>query len=142
MMKEVLGLSDSQPWEPVCQTFAGSPDQLTRLQHDHALSWFQRRAGGWFRDAWSTTLLYRPWAYALVALLLLGHAARRRDRLLAALLGSGLLYEASYFLGASAPDYRYSHWLVVCCSLSVAIVFGERLRAGLGPAPSSIERPA
>ena len=139
VMKEVLGLSRSQPWEPVCQSSAGSPDQLARLHHDHSLSWFQQRAGRWF-GAWSETLLYRPWAYALVALILLGHAARRRDRLLAALLGSGLLYEASYFLGAAAPDYRYSHWLVVCCSLSVAIVFGERFRAGRGAMASAIER--
>jgi hypothetical protein len=131
VMRELLGITDSPPWEPVCQMFAAYPEQLKRLHHDHSLSWFQRRAGQWFLDTWSTTLLYRPWAYALVSLVLLGYAARRRDRLLAALLGSGLLYQASFFPGAAAPDYRYSHWLVVCCSLSVVIVFCERLRAGL-----------
>jgi hypothetical protein len=133
VMKEVIGLSDSQPWEPVCQTFAANPDHLQRIHHDHSLSPFQRIAGQWFFQRWSTTLLYRPWAYVLVSFALLGYAAWRRDRLLAALLGSGLLYELSYFVGAAAPDFRYSHWLVVCCSLGVVIVFGERLRAGLRP---------
>jgi hypothetical protein len=135
VMREVLGLTDSQPWEPVCQSIAANQDHRRRINHDASLSYVQKRAGAWFRDRWSTTLCYRPWAYVLVSLILLAYAAKRRDRLVAALLGSGLLYEASYFIGAAAPDFRYSHWMITCCCLAALLIFGERFRAGLRTPP-------
>jgi len=50
--------------------------------------------------------------------------------MIAALCGSGLLYEASFFVGTAAPDWRYSHWMVTCCVLSAVIILVERVRAG------------
>jgi hypothetical protein len=131
VMKEVLGLSESQPWEPVCQSFAANADHLQRIRHDASLSPLQETLGTWFRTSWSTKLWYRPWVYALLSAVLLAYAIRRRDTLLFALLGSGLLYEASLFIGAAAPDFRYSHWMVTTTILAMAIIFGERLRAGI-----------
>jgi hypothetical protein len=32
VMKELLGITDSLPWEPVCQTIAASSDQLRSLE--------------------------------------------------------------------------------------------------------------
>ena len=66
----------------------------------------------------------------LLGLVLLGYAIRRRDGCVIAVITSGILYEASYFIGAAAPDYRYSHWMVTCTVIAAAIVFDERLRAG------------
>ena len=140
VMKEVLGLTDSEPWEPVNQMFAANPDHLQRISHAHSLSSLQQTMGDWFTRKLSRTLLYRPWAYALVALILCGYAIRRRDLLVVSILGSGLLYEASLFIGAAAPDFRYSHWMVTCCCVATAIIFGERLRAGIEARLTASER--
>jgi hypothetical protein len=130
VMKELLGITDLGPWEPVCQTSA-LPFQLQRLHLDASLSAFQATLGHWFGAWWANTMWYRPWTYALLGLVLLIYAAARRDGLVLALLASGLLYEASYFLGASSPDFRYSHWMIACTCLGAAITFGRRLRLGL-----------
>lgn len=131
VMKEVLGLTKSDPWEPVCQSFAAWPDHLERVSHNASHSWLQKKLGKWFLESWSKTLAYRVWVYALLGIILLAYALVRRDPLVVAFAGSGLLYEASYFLGAAAPDFRYSHWLIACSCLGAVLVFAERLRAGL-----------
>jgi hypothetical protein len=130
LMRELLGLTDSEPWEPVINTFTANKDQGRRLHHEGKQTVFQRWTGQLIRTKLSTTILFRPWAYALVGFALLGYAARRRDKLVAALVGSGLLYELGYFVAAAAPDWRYSHWMVSCVTIAAAIVFGERWRAG------------
>ena len=47
----------------------------------------------------------------------------------------------SYFVASAAPDWRYSHWMVVCTCVAAAIVFVERWRAGRAapaqPAPTA-----
>jgi hypothetical protein len=42
-----------------------------------------------------------------------------------ALLGSGFGLELTLLLFAPSPDYRYSHWLVICVIVA-AIVLGVR----------------
>jgi len=66
----------------------------------------------------SRTGLFQPFIYVLLNLMLLVLA--RRDRLVWAILASGLAYEAALFFVAPAPDYRYSHWLIVCTCLGFA----------------------
>jgi hypothetical protein len=127
--KELLGITVDYPEEPVCQTFAGTPDQLKYLKHDATLSFFQRVMGRKFVKL-SRTLLYRPWAYLLVGLIVGIYAAMRKDGLVVALIASGFLYEASFLLGAAGPAYRYSHWMVMCVTLATVIIFGEQLREG------------
>jgi hypothetical protein len=128
VMAEVLGLSDADMWEPVCQTFASNEEHLRRISHDASLSWIQSHLGDLFR-ALGKTMLFRPWWYAMLSLIFLGWGLVKRERLVAALAGSGLCYEASYFLFSAAPDYRYSHWMIVCCVLSAALIVVERLRS-------------
>ncbi len=127
--KELLGITKDLPEEPVCQTFAGAPYQLKPIAHDASLSYFQRVMGKKFIKL-SHTLLYRPWAYLLVGLILCGYSIWRRDAFVVAIVASGFLYEASFLFGAAGPAYRYSHWLVTCVCVATAIVFGDRLRSG------------
>ena len=131
VMKELVGLTPNEPWEPVCQTFAANGTQLARIRHDHSRSWIQRRLGNWFASSWSKTPLYRPWVYLVLSLCVLVQALRQRNRLAVAVLVSGLFYEASFFLLAAAPDYRYSHWMIVCCCLAIVTLIGQGLRSGL-----------
>lgn len=130
VMREVLGLTITPPWEPVCQTMQPNTEHPGTLLYDAALSPLQEHVGKFFIEHWAPTIFYRPWAYALGCLLLLVFAIVRRDGWIAMLVGSGLLYEAGYFVGAAAPDFRYSHWLVTCCCIAVVTVFVERLQSG------------
>ena len=130
VMKEVLGLTSSPIWEPVCQEFGANHYQMDHLKEIHTQSWFQAAYGG-LAVRLGRTLAYRPWAYLLVGLAMLGYALRKRDGWLVAILTSGFLYESTYFIGAPSPDFRYSHWMVLCCCIAAVTVFGERLRDGL-----------
>lgn len=129
VMREVLGLTSSDLWEPVCQTIQANAAHAADLHHDATLSPLQEYLGTWYSRL-AKTVVYRPWAYALGCILLLAFAIYRRDGWIAALAGSGLLYEASYFLGACAPDYRYSHWMVTCCIIAAVTIFVERYQSG------------
>lgn len=139
VMAELLGLTHSETWEPVAQTLAGTEHQYKRLGHEASPSFLQRRLGAAYREHLGDGPLYRPWMYGVLAIILLVDALRRRDRLVVALLASGLLYEASFFVGAAAPDFRYSHWLVTCTGLAVVLATKARmavLPSGSGPCSS------
>jgi len=84
------------------------------------LRW-QSRASWLAKHTW----LFKPVLYLLVALVLLGI---NRDRDVLALLLSGIGLEASLFLLAPTPDYRYSHWLVVCTLISAVMVIARKRR--------------
>jgi hypothetical protein len=64
--------------------------------------------------------------YLVIALVLLPLAIRHRDVL--ALLLSGLGLEASLFPLAPTPDYRYSHWLVICTLLAIIMLTARRMK--------------
>jgi len=76
------------------------------------------------------TPVFSVWMYLVVALALLPLALRHRDVL--ALLLSGLGLETTLVLVAPSPDYRYSHWLVICTIIS-AILLGIRRYRGRTP---------
>lgn len=129
--RELLGLGEKVPDEPVIQTFAGTPDQAREDRTEASLSKVQRVLGREFvKMAQPNKLWFRPWAYMLIGLAMLGYAIVKRDGLVAAIVGSGVLYEASFAVGAAGAPYRYSHWMIAMCCLAVLIVFGERYRAG------------
>lgn len=132
LMLELLGLSDAPIWEPVCQTITAIPDHAKRVDHNASLSKVQRLLGKLFEKL-GKTMLYRPWVYLLLGLIALVYVARRRDGLSSMLLASGFLYEASYFIGAAAPDYRYSHWMITCVCIVTLTIFLERLRDHSAP---------
>jgi hypothetical protein len=81
------------------------------------------------------SLLFAPYAYALLALLLIPLC--RRDRTALALIASGLIYELSMFAGSPTPDFRYSHWMVTAALVALVIAFARRYRAGrVSPTPA------
>ena len=76
-----------------------------------------------------TSLLYRPFAYVIVSVVLLVALMRFGidNRALAiALLSSGLLHMLGLFFVTGAPDYRYSHWMILCTVLALAIVVRDK----------------
>lgn len=128
VMRGILGLTSDPIWEPVCQTIGASSEHLARVSHNGSLSWFQIKLGTFFRETLATTLLFRPWAYLAIGLVMLVYAVGKRDGWLCFVLGSGILYEFSFFVGAAAPDYRYSHWMITCVCVATLTIFIERLR--------------
>lgn len=127
--RRLLGLSSDPVAEPVNQTTANSA-HLEQMGIGVKPFAFQTKLARFFAETLATTLLFRPWAYLVIGLVMFGYALRKRDGWLCAVLGSGLLYEASYFIGAAAPDYRYSHWMITCVTVATITIFIERLRRG------------
>lgn len=74
----------------------------------------------------TTTPIFRPWIYLVVALVLLGFARRQRDVL--ALLASGLLLELSLFFTTPAAEHRHSHWFIVTVCVALVLVVVRRVR--------------
>ena len=79
-----------------------------------------------FTWIWKHTPLFEPFVYFVAAFLLLPFALRHRDVL--ALLLSGIAIEATLFFLASSPDYRYSHWMVLCTILGTIGLVVRRYR--------------
>lgn len=127
--KELLGLGVAVPDEPVCQTFVGADYQAKELKVSDSRSFLQRVFGRKF-VRYSQTLLFRPWAYMLVGVVLLVYAIRRRNGLVIAFITSGFMLEGSFFVAAAGAPFRYSHYMVMCVCFATVIVFGERLREG------------
>ncbi|HEX5058750.1 MAG TPA: hypothetical protein VFV99_05280 [Kofleriaceae bacterium] len=117
-----LGIRPRVPTPMFDFAFTGDKDLYERLHHEaspsdiqRAAFWLLRRVGG---------IWYVPFIYIVISLVLLPLA--RGDRLVMALVGSGIGYELSYFFFAPAPDYRYSQWLIVTTILAAVIVFARR----------------
>ncbi len=126
----VLGFDDVA-WSRVLVVTHPYQDRavLERMGIPTGTSTLQARTGRAL-DTLSHTLLFRPWAYLLVALALLGLA--RRDRIAVAVLLSGLGLEASLLPLAGSPDFRYSHWMILCTVVGGAMTFAQRWRRGRG----------
>jgi hypothetical protein len=128
--KELLGLGETPPDEPVCQTFTGSDDQAAFLRIADRPSYLQRRLGSFYKKL-SVTPLFRPWLYGVVGLIFFVYACWKRDGLVMALVASGFLYETTFLVAAAGAPFRYSNWLILCVCISAVIIFGERLRDGI-----------
>ncbi|HSN28547.1 MAG TPA: hypothetical protein VLT45_19815, partial [Kofleriaceae bacterium] len=74
------------------------------------------------------TPLFRPHLYLIIAIIVGVFARRQRDVL--ALLASGVMMELTLLPLGATPDYRYSHWLVICTCLSLVIVVARRAAGG------------
>lgn len=121
---ELLGLTGKFQGVTVVRRHWQTPERLAANQISTTTLPGQRLGE---RALWFVTKhtpLFRPWLYALLALLLAPFAWRQRDVL--ALLASGLLMELSLLPLAATPDYRYSHWLVVCTCLATAMLIARR----------------
>jgi hypothetical protein len=120
----VLGLKGQQP-AAVWEGFTENDSQLAMLSHQATHSWVQAR---WLSALVRIqgTVLFRPWAYLLIALALLPLC--RRSPLALALLLSGIAYELSLLVVAPSADYRYSHWMIVCTITATVLAFVGRYR--------------
>jgi hypothetical protein len=74
------------------------------------------------------TVLFRPYAYLVLALAFFPLTLRRHRDVLA-LFAAGIVYELALFPFASTPDYRYSHWMVTCTIIATVILFTRRRKA-------------
>jgi hypothetical protein len=79
------------------------------------------------------TPLFSVWMYLVIALLLLPLTRKHRDMF--ALLASGLLLQASLLPLAPSPDYRYSHWMVICAIVAAIVLFTRRVRSRTSASP-------
>ncbi len=128
VMREVICLGHSRrPGGAVPRRDLTSVEDAQRLGLSTGSSWFQRKMFQWMHQIWLHVPIYAPWIYLVIALALLPLTRRHRD--VFALLMSGLLLEATLCLLAPSPDYRYSHWMVICTLLSVIALTARRVRA-------------
>jgi hypothetical protein len=104
-----------------------------QMQLSTGWSKLQKQMSRWLRALGRWTPIYVPYVYAIVALLLAPLAVRRRDTL--AILLSGLAMEGSLVFLAHGPDNRYSHWLVICTTLTALLVAVRRYRGAAPPEP-------
>ena len=123
VFREVLGLTYKPVFDPVWTVHM---DQTQQPDQSALPSTVQRAlvaVVSWFARA---TPLVRPYIYFYLAFILLPLARRHRDVI--ALLASGIVYEFTMFPFAPSPDFRYSHWMIVCTVISIVILVRRRAR--------------
>lgn len=126
VFREVIGISKYPPgaeWDG----FTENPAQEPAIKHSAMHSKVQAR---WLSliPAIQDSLPFRAWAYLLLGFALLPLC--RRQRLAFVVIASGLLNELSLFVAAPSADYRYSHWMIACTIIGIALVFAARWRSG------------
>jgi hypothetical protein len=114
---------------PRIMKYPGFLTQLGLSTHSYG---FQNKWTNMHKALWRHTPLFRPYLYIAIALVLVWFA--RKQRLLLALLASGLLAEASLIALAPSPDYRYSHWTIVCACYALVTIVWQRVAAARGTA--------
>jgi hypothetical protein len=124
---EVLGMSESELWSPVWNEFLGYAGQEAWIHHNAARSPLQAELARGLAWLATETRLFRPYLFALLALLMIALVCR--DRVTFAVLVSGLLYEASFAVAGATPDHRYSHWMITCTCLAAVMLFARRYGA-------------
>ena len=125
VFNELLGLGDKKP-RAVWDRFTETEPQWLIVKHRAQHSRYQAQWVACLRKV-ESGLLFRAWAYALLAFALLPLC--RRQRLAFALLGSGLVCELSLFVSAPSADYRYSHWMISCTIVAAVMIFIARWRS-------------
>jgi len=129
IFKRVLGFARlKSTWDPVYTRT--TPSRESRYWIDHAArhSFVQIKLID-VVTVFSKTPLFTPYVYLVIALVLLGFAIKRRQRLEVMLLASGILYEVSLAVVADVPTFRSSHWLIASTMLAVAITIARTLAA-------------
>jgi hypothetical protein len=127
----VLAFGRPSGWDPVYTGFTGTLEQRLQVSHASRHSTVQSVLVA-FVSAFERTLVFKPYLYALLAFALLGLAITWKQRLAAALLGSGLLYEAVLGIIVVKPEFRLSNWMIVATAIAGALLAGvarERRRA-------------
>ena len=68
--------------------------------------------------------LFRPWLYLVLAIVVL--VIGRRDQLIRVFAASGLAFEVAMMFFGSAPEYRFSHWLVTTACVVLVVLLAKR----------------
>jgi hypothetical protein len=123
--RELVGLSSRLPWATVYLHRHQHPGKLEQAAIGRYRSDVQNVTGMLVMWTDKRTVLFLPWIYIAISLLLLPLCRRQRDAF--ALLASGLAMESSLFFIAPTPDYRYSHWMVACTCFAAVLLFVRRL---------------
>jgi len=131
----------------------GGTSKLVRTHHNQYFGMLQAQklATGWSPVQnvmqggviWTArhTPFFKAWCWAVIALCLLPLCRRQRPRVtdrsvaasephrdVLAILLSGLGLEATLFPLAPSPDFRYSHWMVVCTLIAIVMLTARRMR--------------
>lgn len=89
-------------------------------------SQLQQHMSNTMSSLWYALPIFVPWLYCVIGLILLPLTRGHRD--VFALLTSGLAIEAILFVLAPSPDYRYSHWTVICVVVAIVMLVARRSR--------------
>jgi hypothetical protein len=129
VMAEVLSLTRARPSGVVPKREQKHVDFALSQRVPFGISKLQRHMSNVMSSIWYGVPIFSPWLYVVLALILLPLTRGSREAF--ALLVSGLVIEASLFFLAPSPDYRYSHWLVVCVWLALIAVVTRRARRSM-----------
>jgi hypothetical protein len=124
---ETLGLHRKFRGATVVTHRGQYPGMLEYMGIAHRSWRFQDHLERWMLWTAKHTPLFLPHLYLWLALLLLPFAQRHRDIL--ALLLSGIAMELTLIPLGWTPDFRFSHWLVVCTCLSIVMLISRRAAA-------------
>lgn len=123
--RRTLGLVRGKRWLPIYTGFLGARSQHDVTHHltEHSavqklLLWPVRKL--------SRTMLFHPYAYALLALVLLGFAIAWRRSAAIALLTSGLLGEIAMLAVGRPSELRCSLWLIATTVIAAALLLAYR----------------
>jgi hypothetical protein len=121
VFERVLGFSRDKQWRTSSTDFVPNPKVRLRIAHAAHHSLIQRILI-WPVKLISKTLLFRPYVYFVLGLVLVPVSYLRRHGLAAMVLVSGLGYELGLGLVTAVPEYRASHWMMVASCFAALLV--------------------
>ena len=127
VMVEVLSLTWRRPLGTAPRRDFPYPQTVINMGLSNRWSALQLEETSWMIALNRFTPAFEPWMYLAMAFFLL--FATRRNREVFAFLTSAIIMESSLLVLAPSPDYRYSHWLVVCVCISITLLVTRGVRA-------------
>lgn len=109
-------------------------DHVQMLSLSNTWSRLQRKMSEATVLIYKLTPIFVPWIYLFISLALLPMTRRHRDMF--ATIMSGLVFESSLLFLAASPDYRYSHWMIICTLIAVVTLTARRMRTA-APTPAA-----
>lgn len=121
----ILGLVPNTIWGPVIM-YREFPTDLAWAYRQVPLATPLQIALEQWLSSLSYDWYFQPWPYCLLTLMLFLvtlPSVRQGKHIEASVLScSALLYELGVMIAAPSPDFRYSHYLIVCALLSVLLL--------------------
>lgn len=129
VMAEVLAFTSHDPAGTVIdRDVLDKSEPLSRMagELEVATTWSKLQRGMTLLIRWvdQRIPIFVPWIYFVISLALLPLARRYRPVL--SMIASGLAFEATLLFLAASPDYRYSHWMIVCTLIAVVELTARR----------------